>query len=150
METQSQDNTFLFACKFLYLSPIISKIVEKLIPRRLYKFANDEKKICINLNLVLERVLVQQMLYYCSHMIFRHQLTGMLNQGNFTWFQFFWFSKSSGTVFKLRIMGFGGPLFNGFKESLTNQKCVTIVDKFSQFMPIVSGVLHLMLYIKIT
>ena len=46
-------------------------------------------------------------------------------------------------LFKLKLMGISGPLFNAFKEFLTNRKqCVTVYGKFSQFRPVVSGVLH--------
>ena len=38
-------------------------------------------------------------------------------------------------------MGIGGPLFNVFKEFLTNRKqSVTVDGKFSQFRPVVSRV----------
>ena len=45
-------------------------------------------------------------------------------------------------MFKPRLMGIGGSLFNVFKEFLTNRiQLVTVDSRFSQFRPVVSEVL---------
>ena len=51
------------------------------IARRLYKFANAEKKLLQTQFGFRKGLLVQQMLCYCSHIICRHYLIGVLNQG---------------------------------------------------------------------
>ena len=59
----STPDQFLLEYRPFSITPIISKFFEKLIARKLYKFASA-KKNCLKLNLVLERVLVLQMLIY--------------------------------------------------------------------------------------
>ena len=120
----------------------MSKLFEKLLSRRLYKFVYH-KDILPDTQFGFRKGLGTN----DALLLLTHDLQSSLDAGSEARVISLDFSSAfdlvnhRGLLHKLQLMGIGGPVFNIFKEFLSyRQQRVTVDGYFSHFKQVVSGV----------
>ena len=124
------------------ITPLVSKIYERLISRRLYKFA-DANNLFPSTQFGFRKGLGTT----DALLLLTHTLQSSLDRRAESRVVSLDFSSAfdrvnhRGLLYKLKLMGVGGPMLNMFQDFLTNRRQRVAVDgRFSQFRPVVSGV----------
>ena len=124
------------------ITPIISKIYEKLISRRLYKFADS-----INFLPATQFGFRKGLGTTDALLLLTHDLQSSLDKRaesrvvSLDFSSAFDLVNHQALLYKLKLMGVGGSVFGILKDFLTNRRQRVSVDgSFSQFKPVVSGV----------
>ena len=124
------------------ITPIISKIYEKLISRRLYKYADSNNFLpqtqfgfrkglgTTDALLMLTQDIQSSLDKRAESRVVSLDFSSAFDLVN-----------HQALLYKLKLMGVGGPVFNILQEFLSSRKQRVSVDgKFSQLKPVVSGV----------
>ena len=121
---------------------IISKVYEKLISQWLYKFV-DSIKVLPNTQFGFRKGFGTT----DALLLLTHDLQSSLDKRAESRIVSLDFSSAfdlvnhQGLLYKLKSMGVGEPVFNIFKDFLTNrQQRVSVEGNFSKFKPVVSGI----------
>ena len=124
------------------ITPVLSKIYEKLLVKRLYKFVS-KRNILPSTQFGFRKGLSTT----DALLTLLHDLQSSLDCGSEIRVLSLDFSSAFDLVnheallYKLKLIGVGGPIFNVFKNFLTNRQQRTCVDgSFSSFNPVLSGV----------
>ena len=124
------------------ITPILSKVYEKLIAKRLYKYVNSKNILpstqfgfrkdlgTSDALLVLTQDLQRSLDTRAESRVISLDFSSAFDRVN-----------HKALLYKLKLMGIDGPVFNIFKEFLTNRKQRVAIDgSFSDYKPVISGV----------
>ena len=121
MPKGSSPSQFPSDYRLISITPIISKIYEKLISRRLFKFV-DSIKVFLNTQFSFSKGLALLMPFCCCSFVLQYSLDKRAESRivSLDFNSAFNLINHQGLLYKLRSMGVGGPVFSIFKYFLTN------------------------------